>query len=333
MTLLINSIAHLLVDGVSCSVLFSAEAGGAELTAAILIYNTLAFSGQCVVGYILDRIGNSLRLARISMLIVALAWFLPIGVIPKAVVAGIGNSVFHVAGGIMTMLEYRGRAKELGLFVAPGAIGVSLGVFFSHLGVWLACGLIACAALIGFSAKGAFLYNESPTFLGKSLRRRDLPVSVAAFLTAAVAVRAVGGSAVSFPWKTGVEAALIMTLFVFAGKAAGGFVCDRIGAVRTAYISIVPAAILVAFFSAYMVPSLAGQFLLNLTMPVTLWLLYEAMPDSPGLAFGLAAAALWPGSLIGGLFQLTGPALWACVIMSFCFGLVAIILCERKISK
>ncbi|HPX70590.1 MAG TPA: hypothetical protein PLO47_02515, partial [Bacillota bacterium] len=260
-------------------------------------------------------------------------WFLPIGVIPKAVVAGIGNSVFHVAGGIMTMLEYRGRAKELGLFVAPGAIGVSLGVFFSHLGVWLACGLIACAALIGFSAKGAFLYNESPAFLGKSLRRRDLPVSVAAFLTAAVAVRAIGGSAVSFPWKTGVEAALIMTVFVFAGKAAGGFVCDRIGAVRTAYISIVPAAILVAFFSAYMVPSLAGQFLLNLTMPVTLWLLYEAMPDSPGLAFGLAAAALWPGSLIGGLFQLTGPALWACVIMSFCFGLVAIILCERKISK
>ena len=39
-----------------------------------------------------------------------------------------------------------------------------------------------------------------------------------------------------------------------------------------------------------------GQFLLNLTMPVTLWLLYLAMPDSPGFAFGLAASALWPGT-------------------------------------
>ena len=74
-----------------------------------------------------------------------------------------------------------------------------------------------------------------------------------------------------------------------------------------------------------MIPSLLGQFLLNLTMPVTLWLLYRAMPGEPGFAFGLAASALWPGTIAGMLFQLTGPALWVCVIVSFVFGLFAIL--------
>jgi len=34
-------------------------------------------------------------------------------------------------------------------------------------------------------------------------------------------------------------------------------------------------------FSDEAAPSLAGQFALNLTMPITLWLLYRAMPDAP----------------------------------------------------
>ena len=110
-----------------------------------------------------------------------------------------------------------------------------------------------------------------------------------------------------------------------AGKTLGGFVCDRLGAAKTAWLSIPLAAVCIAFFSGYAVPSLLGQLLLNLTMPVTLWLLYRAMPGEPAFAFGLAASALWPGTIAGMLFQLTGPALWACVIVSFAFGLFAIL--------
>lgn len=72
-----------------------------------------------------------------------------------------------------------------------------------------------------------------------------------------------------------------------------------------------------------------GQFLLNLTMPVTLWLLYLAMPDSPGFAFGLAASALWPGTLVGRMMN--GQMLWLCVLISFSFGLVSILYSEKRI--
>ena len=71
----------------------------------------------------------------------------------------------------------------------------------------------------------------------------------------------------------------------------------------------------------------------NLTMPVTLWLLYRAMPDSPGFAFGLAASALWPGMIAGKLINLTGPAQWCLVLVSFGFGLWAILRAVRTIPQ
>ena len=68
-------------------------------------------------------------------------------------------------------------------------------------------------------------------------------------------------------------------------------------------------------------------------MPVTLWLIYRAMPDSPGFAFGLAASALWPGSIAGEMISLTGAWRALLVIASFAAGLAAIVYAERKISE
>ena len=82
-----------------------------------------------------------------------------------------------------------------------------------------------------------------------------------------------------------------------------------------------------------MIPSIIGQFALNITMPVTLYLIYRLYPDSPGFAFGLAASALWPGSLLGKAIHLTG--IWADLITMICFvsGLIAILITERRLNK
>ncbi len=109
--------------------------------------------------------------------------------------------------------------------------------------------------------------------------------------------------------------------------------CDRIGARRSALVSIPAAALLIAFCAAWMFPSLLGQFALNLTMPVTLWLLYRAMPDSPGFAFGLAASALWPGTIAGKFITLTGPAAQALTVVTFLFGLFAVLRSEKAIRN
>ena len=93
-----------------------------------------------------------------------------------------------------------------------------------------------------------------------------------------------------------------------------------------------PAAVCIAVFSAYPAPSLLGQFLLNLTMPVTLWLLYRAMPAEPGFAFGLAAAALWPGTVAGMLCANMCAALRFCVVVCFVFGMAAILYSVKRLN-
>ena len=319
----INSIAHLLVDAVCAASLFSCGGG---LAGPVLLYNTLAFTLQCLAGLLLDRFDHGLAGVKCaSCVIVALACFAPLPAYAKASALGLANCFFHVSAGAETLNASGGRAAPLGVFVAPGAVGLALGGLYPAMGAWFAGALLVCAAAMPFAREKTLAPCEK--------FRGGVPGWIPAVLLLAVAARAVGGSAAAFPWKTGAEAALLTALCVFAGKTAGGFVCDALGPGKTALLSIVPAAALIAFCSDYMLPSLAGQLLLNLTMPVTLWLIYAAMPSEPAFAFGLAASALWPGTLAGSLLRLTGAGARLGVAVSFAFGHAAIIISEKRIWR
>ncbi len=327
MLLLLDSAAHLLVDALCAAAVFGPLRAERSVAALVLLYNTLAFSTQCLVGLAADRRGKHPAAACAAMLAVAAGYALPLPALPRVLLLGLGNSVFHVAGGAMTLERSGGRAGALGVFVAPGAVGLALGALRPELGGAFAALLALCAAAVLPAAA------RSPAPETKVTDADGDGMLLPVLLALAVSVRAVGGSAVSFPWKSGAAMTLLTALCVFAGKAAGGFVCDRLGARRTALLSILPAAVLIAFCPAWAAPSLLGQFALNLTMPVTLWLLYRAMPDAPAFAFGLAASALWPGTLAGQLMTLTGPALWLCVLLSFLFGLWAILTAEKGVLR
>ncbi len=300
------------------SVLFGPIRGVEAFPTLVLLYNTLAFSTQCLVGVAADRLHRHGPGACGSLAVVAAAALLPAAPLVRVCLIGLGNSVFHVAAGARTLERSRGKAGSLGVFVAPGAVGLALGLQFPALRVLFAVLAIALAAVRLPVARGEGAAVPAP-------KARPLPVADVVLLTGAVAVRAVGGSVVQFPWQTTAALSLLTVAFVFAGKALGGALCDRLGPVKTAVLSIIPAGVLIAFGSGYMIPSVLGQLALNLTMPVTLWLLYRAAPDSPGFAFGVAASALWPGAIAGGLIRLTGPIQWMFVLACFLFGLRAIV--------
>ena len=329
MLLFVNSLAHFFVDGVCVSALFSAGREAKSLALAVVLYNTLAFSTQCLVGLWLDR-SNRIRFCTpASMLLVVAAYLLPLRYMMRICIAGIGNSLFHVAAGAVTLRNSVGKAWPLGIFVAPGAFGVTLGTSFPQCGKYLSIGLIVCAAAHCF-----LIPKLATSEVGLTMEPPEhFPLSILLLLTVAVAVRAIGGTAVRFPWNVGAGDSFLITGFVFAGKALGGFVCDRFGAKKTALFSVPIAALLIAFLASYPVPALIGQLLLNLTMPVTLMLLYLSIPDAPAFAFGLAASALWPGTIAGLLFQFSEPALSMCIIFSFIFGLFAILLSIRIIKR
>ena len=352
MILLLNSMAHLLVDGLCAATIFGQIEEDRALL--LLLYSTLAFSTQCLVGLWADRMRHVRHLEAVSALLLVLGYVLPVSALLKIILIGAGNSGFHVAGGVMTLRESGGKAAKLGVFVSPGAVGLTLGTLYPKLGAAFAVALVAAVGAVVMAVKEAeaqtgLVVKGTEEQTGLAVKgteaqaaletmqadKSDAPVPEilpVLLLISAVAVRAIGGTAVRFPWKHGAAGALLMTAFVAGGKTAGGYLCDSIGYQKAAFFSLIPASILIACCSSWAVPSLLGQFAINLTMPVTLWLLYRSMPDSPGLSFGLAAAALWPGTIAGRLIQLMGPLLGILVMGSFLYGLLAILYSGKRIK-
>lgn len=211
----------------------------------------------------------------------------------------------------------------LGVFVAPGTIGLFLGSSFPTVRIPFAILLVA----LTFAVKDDAVIRAKVCKLPEKEK-----LALAGLLLMAVATRALGGTVVNFSWKTGLITAGALALAVFSGKTFGGIIGDRIGIRRIAIISFITAAILTIFCQDSIAFSLIGQFALNLSMPITLYLIYRLFPDSPGFAFGLAASALLPGTLLGGAVTLTG--IWADILIMICFavGLTAILTAERKLK-
>ena len=134
MILVLNSISHFLVDGVCLAALFGAARNGTDIAVAILVYNTLAFSTQVFTGWWVDRPGLARKLEPLSMLFVAAGYLLPGPLMARVVLTGLGNSFFHVCGGCVTLRQSEGKAAPLGVFVAPGVLGVALGVMLPIFG-------------------------------------------------------------------------------------------------------------------------------------------------------------------------------------------------------
>ena len=154
--LAVYSAGHLIID-FSCYVIlfgyFSPAASGAQLASGFLMYNTIAFPFQVIFGRCFDR-----RPSRVPALIgcaLVIAGLLLHGQ-PSAAVAvcAAGNALFHVGGGTDSLRYSSGRFARPGIFVAFGALGVSLGTRagLGRISVWpviltvLVCGLwiLAC---------------------------------------------------------------------------------------------------------------------------------------------------------------------------------------------
>lgn len=323
--------AHSLVDGVCAAALFSIVAanGGTEFAWMLVLYNMLAFATQPLVGLITDRLEHHHRVAAVGCALVLVGFLLPVSNWARISLLGIGNSIFHVGGGTVCLRHFAGRAAPLGVFVAPGALGLAVGSNLPHSG-WL-----LCLALLVVAA-GLFLPDRK---LPESTRLKRLRISsnwkvlAGALLLGVIFVRALGGSAVSFPWKQGALLSILLAAFVMLGKAAGGFLSDRFGVLPVVLVSILFSGVLTIFFSDSMALSLLGQFALNCSMPVTLLLLYQLMPDAPGLSFGLAAAILYPGTLVGQAVRNSTFALPVAFVLTLAAMAAAVLIMQKRSER
>ena len=333
------ALAHAAVDGCCAVMLWSAYHDG-RLTAgaawtAFLFYNLLAFAMQPLVGLAADRLRLGRGAAVSGALLTAAA--LPLALVPggiaaAVVVAGLGNAVFHVGGGIVSLKAAPGRAAPIGVFVAPGAAGLAAGILAGKAGGpgWpFAAALLALAVVLAVApaprlAAGrpaAPLASDGADFLRQAPRSAlaAAGMGAVALLLVVIGVRSYVGLTLALPWKSELGLLVLLTAAVVAGKALGGLLGDRFGWRRVAVPALLVSLPLLVLGGESPAAGIAGLLAFNLTMPVTLAAVAALLPRGrEGFAFGLTCLALFIGAApaLIGWAEAPSPAVLAALLLT-----------------
>ena len=290
------SVLHYLVDFVCAWAMYAYF--GAGNYENLLIYNFCAFALQLPFGTLLDLCREKHhKVPAIFAMIGVVATLC--GTVIHPALLGIGNALFHVGAGVDVMEEdfdKNRKGRDLGIFVAPGAIGLyfgaQLGKMFTDPVVAIFAGVIM-VILIFIYLKRVPVYDwhisNAPQKHGKQLL-----LTVCCF--AVVVVRSFVGLSVTFSWKSVPLLCALAVTGTALGKCFGGFLAARFGIGRTAVYSLLLASV---FYSIGNIGvfGLVAIFLFNMTMPLTLYLLAENLPGMRGFSFGLLTFGLFLGFL------------------------------------
>ncbi|MDO5521078.1 MAG: hypothetical protein Q4G58_11360 [bacterium] len=293
-------------------------------TEGFLLYNTLAFGLQLLIGrffehrsyriagligvlLVMTGLGINLALPMICKDSLVLEYQIICG-IPFAywkiiilVIMAVGNAFFHVAGGIDSLYYGNGKSKRCGLFVAPGALGVSMGAYTGENLIMDEVPIL-CGLLLGFvliftygdggqepAEKNKFQsYKESVNKIGASNR---LPAVLPCICFVAIILRSYIG-----PFqKVSLTVLFLTALCTVFGKVMGGVLADGFGDKAVGGISLIISAICFTGIWSHPLPTIIGIVSFNMAMPITLYGLYQYFPENPGTVFGLNSFALLIG--------------------------------------
>ena len=326
----LSSVQHFLVDGLCiCCMFLLAGVYSERLGAygdrvgmgAILLYNVLAFMSQPLTGILADRMKARHWLLMASSLLLSLAvaaaalipalqasallenglgeWLL----IVVAVLLGAGNSLFHVWGGKQTVVQTGNDIRALGVFVSTGALGLAVGFVCCSwallYGLLLAIVAVSIAYVrfdVSRSVEGA-VRSEMSFFPPRFLTPERVWLIVVALMLF-VCYRSFTGEVFSKGITKSQTLILTIGLVSMLGKMAGGWIAQKVGILRSLAVVLAGVGLCILFRGDSVMVLLLGIFLMNSTMPVTLYLANEVLPCREGLAFGLLAAALIPGYLM-----------------------------------
>lgn len=310
------ALCHFVVDFACVSTMLCAVSrvlgesgqGSMEVVAlSILLYDIVAFTLQLPIGIALDQLDKNSHAALLSYALVGAGVILslvPIALLewPAILLLAIGNALFHSAGGLSVLNISQKHAGPSGIFIATGAIGVFLGTQSAQMGrLQIAFSLLVllflCALITLVVQKVNKKYWNVHNVSFDIPRLSSNTLLAIALLSFVVALRSYVGMVMAFPWKSEMLLLVLSILGVFAGKALGGVVADRIGFRTTAIFSLIVAATL--FVPSWEIPvmGLLGVFFFNFTMSITLASLANILPNAKGTAFGLASFSLAVGAL------------------------------------
>lgn len=285
-----DAVAHFGVDFCCGLLLFRFFAGHPQWIPVLLVYNFCAFALQLPFGILADRLNRNRLLAGLGMGMVAAAFLFPRQLFLSIALAGCGNGLFHIGCGVESLNQSVHKAFRLGCFVAPGALGLFLGIQWgkSALPLWPLPCLLALGS-VAFLLWGCKPGINAPPSLGR------LPLAFWG-LFGVVILRSYLGFCIKYPWNNTFFTALLLAFATMLGKMAGGFLMDRLGYLPTALLSLLPAAGC-TLFPAQPILGVLGLICFQMTMPLTLWAAGRCCPGAKGFSFGLLTFGLFLGFL------------------------------------
>lgn len=326
----IATLMHFLVDGLClcCTYLLTSPFNLPHLAAIFITYNLLAFLSQPLTGWMADSIRHKHWMLLGAVMLLAVAVLVTPLVMSSggestmfavAALLGIGNSLFHVWGGKQVVLQVGNDIRALGVFVSTGAFGLAVAIVFCSwtlLYTFLLALIVLATAYVMTDKSESHEHIQSKKLPTNSANRSPLNpqpspnsaqrstlnpqrTSFVLAIAAFVMFRSYLGKEFSLG-AANTDAMILLVGFVtMLGKMAGGWISRWMGVVKalTMILIVVLVCMLTQRYSPVL-PALAGLFMINGTMPITLYLANSVLPEREGLAFGILAAALMPGYLI-----------------------------------
>ena len=171
-----------------------------------LLYNYCAFALQMPIGILIDSWSRKTRKMFYPAMVFMIAGIVltVMGPFLSPIVLGLGNALFHAGGGVLTIHEddlSQMKGRGLGVFVAPGAIGLCLGMLFYDTKQYLMI-QIAVSAVLLLLAYVSYRNRKEMETIDKgtvSVNRKVLYLILFCFIV--VVLRSLTGMAISFPWK------------------------------------------------------------------------------------------------------------------------------------
>lgn len=269
-----------------------------QVSLCFVVYNALAFGGQYFAALWLRSETHFTKAYRITWVLNLFAIFC-FAAAPQAalVAAGCASAIYHVAGG--SYAAQRKTAFPIGLFAAPGIIGLSTAGYLSFIGVdaWLLLKIF----LLLFLAVGFFISLEKEkealqqkVLTHSSLDRHDVIMILLLFvITARSAVWTIFQlfHEHNYTWLIAIAAS------AFIGKIAGGWISDKFGWVYYNFLSLGLSMPLVSFFKHDIVLFCIGIALLQSGIPANTALLVQCFPrqKEKAIAFAFGGAVIVAG--------------------------------------
>lgn len=292
---------HLITE-LACFYLLNKMTNGAGFIWLIpLIYDSMAFVPQALIGYINDK-NNKIKFSLIgTFLILAsfLIYFLTdISLYFSLIILCIGNACIHINGAEITLKTSNGLLSHSAIFVAGGSFGVVLGRILStsFLPFWVVILLVITMIPFVLLAE-TYMDKKSNCNNFNYINKKTSPLLIILPTVFVVIVRGYLGYGIPTSWNKTIIQTVILYFTMGIGKALGGILSDIFGIRKIAIFSTILAIPFLCIGDNIMILSLIGVMFFSMTMSITLGILVSVLKKTPGLAFGLTTIGLFLGTL------------------------------------